>query len=110
MEQVKDWIEKSIGLSPDVQEKILATIITIFALWLIRRIILFFTFKTAKDVRIQYRWRKTTVYIVFTIGFLLVGRIWFDLLCGANHLWLAIEFRSEIFPAMLSISGSSSLL
>ena len=72
------WFEKTLGFGPELQGKILTSIIIIFVLWLIRQIILRIYFRKKVDTRIQYRWRKSTVYIAFTIGFLLIGRIWFE--------------------------------
>ncbi|MEJ2616929.1 MAG: mechanosensitive ion channel, partial [Ignavibacteriaceae bacterium] len=69
--------------NPELQGKILTSVVIIFVLWLIRQIILRIYFRKKVDIRTQYRWRKTTVYIAFTIGFLLIGRIWFE---GFNSL------------------------
>ena len=80
---ITSWFEKSLGFSHELQGKILASIVIIFILWLIRQIILKIYFRKKVDVRTQYRWRKSTVYIAFTIGFLLIGRIWFE---GFNSL------------------------
>ena len=75
---ITNWLEKTLGFSPEVQGKIITTVAIIFILWLIRQIILRIYFRKNVDVRIQYKWRKITVYIAFTIGFLLIGRIWFE--------------------------------
>jgi small-conductance mechanosensitive channel len=40
--------------------------------------VLYFIFHRSKDIRIQYRWRKSSSYIAFAIGFLLIGRVWFE--------------------------------
>ena len=34
--------------------------------------------KQTKDALIIYRWEKTSTYIVFAIGFIVIGRIWFE--------------------------------
>jgi small-conductance mechanosensitive channel len=80
---ITNWLEKTLGFSPEAQGKIITSIVIIFILWLIRQIILKIYFRKDVDVRSQYRWRKSTVYIAFTIGFLLIGRIWFE---GFNSL------------------------
>ena len=80
---ITGWLEKTLGFSPALQGKILTTAVIIFILWLVRQIILKIYFRKKVDIRTQYRWRKSSVYIAFSIGFLLVGRIWFE---GFNSL------------------------
>ena len=75
---ITGWLEKTIGFSPELQGKIITTVIILFILWLIREIILRIYFRRHSDVRARYRLRKSSVYIAFTIGFLLIGRIWFE--------------------------------
>ena len=75
---ITGWFEKTLGFSPELQGKILTSVVIIFVLWLIRQIILRIYFRKKVDIRIQYRWRKSSVYFAFTIGFLLIGRIWFE--------------------------------
>ena len=75
---ITSWFEKTLGFSPELQGKILTSVVIIFVLWLIRQIILRIYFRKKVDIRTQYRWRKSSVYIAFTIGFLLIGRIWFE--------------------------------
>ena len=78
MEQFAKWLENTFDITQELQGKLLATFLTIIILWVIRKIVLYFIFHRSKDIRVQYRWRKTSSYIAFTIGFLLVGRIWFE--------------------------------
>jgi len=78
MEQFTKWLERTFDINQVLQGKIFATVLTIIILWLLRKIVLYFIFHRSKDIRIQYRWRKTSSYIAFTIGFLLIGRIWFE--------------------------------
>jgi len=80
---ITGWFEKTLGFSPGLQSKIFTSVVIIFVLWLIRQIILRIYFRKKVDIRTQYRWRKSSVYIAFTIGFLLIGRIWFE---GFNSL------------------------
>jgi small-conductance mechanosensitive channel len=75
---ITQWIEHTLGLSADAQTKLIASLIVIFILWLIRRIILTIVFRKNHDIRFQYRLRKTTVYVISIIGFLILGRIWFE--------------------------------
>ena len=78
MEKISKYLQDYLGLSPGIQNKLIATLVAVFILWFIRRFILWFSKKKFNDVQIIYRWRKTSLYIVFSIGFILVGRIWFE--------------------------------
>lgn len=78
MEKISKYLQDYLGLSPGIQNKLIATLVAIIILWFIRRFILWFSKKKFNDVQIIYRWRKTSLYIVFSIGFILVGRIWFE--------------------------------
>lgn len=77
-DNITKWLEQTLGLSQDIQAKLVASIIVIFVLWLIRRIILTIAFRRNQDVRFRYHLRKTTVYIISVIGFLILGRMWFE--------------------------------
>ena len=78
MESLTNWLEKTFDMSPALQQKLFASVIIILLLWLFRRILLTIAFKKNDDVRAQYRWRKTSIYFASTIGFLIIGRIWFE--------------------------------
>lgn len=78
MDYVKEWLTHNFGISVDMQEKILATIIVLLILALIRRIVLHFVFKQYEDVKIRYKWRKTTIYISSLFASLFLIKIWFE--------------------------------
>lgn len=78
MNQVTDWIQQTLGLSPTTQARVFDSIVAIVVLWAVRRLILWFATRRADDVRTRYRWQKTSLYITVPIGILVVGRIWFE--------------------------------
>jgi small-conductance mechanosensitive channel len=78
MTALTDWLQTTLGLSPDALDRIWDSLIAILILWLVRRIALAVIWRRADDVRIRYRWQKTTSYIVVPLGILIVGRIWFE--------------------------------
>ncbi len=78
MQEVSQWLQKTFLLSFDLQYKLVVTIITILLLWTVKKIILKIVFQRVEDVRSRYNWRKSTSYILFTIGFLLIAKIWFE--------------------------------
>jgi small-conductance mechanosensitive channel len=77
MKQITEWFQTTIGLSPDVQAKLLTSIIIILVLWILRVILIRIVWREAKDPVTRYTWQKSSSYIAFFIGILLVGRVWF---------------------------------
>lgn len=77
MDNISDWITDFSGLSPEVQSKIFTSLIVIFFLWLIRKLVIRIVWRKTEDPYARYRWRKSTIYLVVVLGLLIVGRIWF---------------------------------
>jgi len=78
MDNVNSWLHDSLGLSPAAQQRLLASVAIVVILWLLRRVMLSILWRRVDDVRVRYRWQKSTSYIVVPLGFLLIGRIWFE--------------------------------
>ncbi|UCF06139.1 MAG: mechanosensitive ion channel [bacterium] len=76
MNVVQEWIERTIGLSPGLQEKIIISFVAIGAIWIIRSIILRISLRRVDDPTTRYRWQKTSNYIAVVLALMLVGRIW----------------------------------
>jgi small-conductance mechanosensitive channel len=74
---VREWLRTVLGVDPQTQGRLLASLVTIAVLWLLRRGALSLVWRRVTDARQRYRWRKTTNYVVVVIGAVLVGRIWF---------------------------------
>ncbi|MBE0644785.1 MAG: mechanosensitive ion channel family protein [Bacteroidetes bacterium] len=72
------WLEKSIGLPPYVQQNILKSVTIVFLLWLIRLTVLKVVNKRTHDVRTRYQWQKSSAYVSVGIALLVIGRIWFE--------------------------------
>lgn len=77
MQEIIKWIQSNLGLSPEVQTRILTSLFAILFLLVLRRIILLFVNHQTKDIGSQYRWRKTTSYVNFGLIVFIVGSIWF---------------------------------
>jgi len=78
IDHLTEWIHRSVGLSPETQSMVLISIVTIFIVLVLRRLILRVLFRSFEDVRIRYRWRKTSAYIAFLFTILILGRVWFE--------------------------------
>jgi len=78
MNSVVQWLEGNLGLSPVTQSRLLGSLLAILLLWALRRLVLAVAWRRIDDVRLRYRWRKTTTYLLVPTGMLIVGRIWFE--------------------------------
>jgi small-conductance mechanosensitive channel len=83
LNQVSDLIEKILGLSPQVQTKLLSTIVVILFFLLLRLVIIKVIWQRTDDVRHRYLWRKTLTYIFSIIAIILLINIWFQ---GLAHI------------------------
>ncbi len=77
MTEISNYITEFTGLSALVQQKMLSSIILIFILWGLKYVAHKLTFRI-KDFKLQYNVRNVLSYVFYIIGFLLVGRIWFE--------------------------------
>lgn len=78
MDIIFKTIEKYSGVHVTHQEQIASTILTIFILIGLRIFINRIIWKQIHNIQVRYHWQKTTAYIIYIIGFLLIGRTWFD--------------------------------
>jgi small-conductance mechanosensitive channel len=78
VDHLTEWIHTTIGLSPETQSNLFVTLLTIFIVLVLRQLILRIVFRKFEDVRIRYRWRKTSAYIAFLFAILILGRVWFE--------------------------------
>ncbi|MDD5014697.1 MAG: hypothetical protein PHW73_06295 [Atribacterota bacterium] len=78
MKNLMEWIQETIGLSPEVQIKIFASLVIILVLWILYSLIIKIVWRRTENIRTRYSWRKTLDYIVLVLGLLLIGRLWFS--------------------------------
>jgi small-conductance mechanosensitive channel len=72
---VFDWLQQ-LGFSPDLQRRLLGTLLAVLGLWLLRRVWLALVYRRVRDPWTRYRWRKATTYVSVGLGAILVGRMW----------------------------------
>jgi len=78
MTNVVEWLERTFGLDPVTQSRVLGSVLAILLLWALRRLALAVVWRRIDDVKIRYRWRKSITYVLVPTGILIVGRIWFE--------------------------------
>ena len=72
-----EWLQAHLGVNPELQTRLLATVGTIVGLWLVRRVVLGFVYRRVRDPWSRYRWRKGLTYLVVAAGIVIIGRMWF---------------------------------
>ena len=72
-----DWVQTHLGISPELQLRIFATLGTVVGLWLLHKLILALVYRRVHDPWSRYRWRKSLTYVVMVAGIVIVGRMWF---------------------------------
>jgi len=77
MDAVNEWLRTTLGLSPELQSKIITSIIIAVALWLINAVLNAIFLRRVKDLKLRYNLRKTFGYILFFVGALAIVRVWF---------------------------------
>lgn len=105
--QIQDFVQNS----PAFSYKITLTAAVIVIIWIIRYAAVRIVNKQLPAAREQYKWRKNLTYVLVFLGFLIVGRIWFEGLqslatfLGLLSAGLAIALRDPIsdFAAWLFI-------
>jgi len=78
MNNLAEWIQEVLGLSPEVQIKIFASLVIALVLRIVYSLIIKVVRRRTENVRIRYGWRKTLGYIIIILGIFLIGRLWFS--------------------------------
>lgn len=104
---VTDFIEENLFIPPDVQVRIFRTIMIIVVTSILYSLVKRLMRRTIKDLTIYYKTKKTVLYVLVVIAFVLVSRAWFDgvqsfvTLVGLFSAALAIVMKDVI----LNIAG-----
>ena len=77
MAELMQWIQRHVGVTPWLQTKILSSLGVALLIWVFRWVVLKAHARQTRDARVLYRWRKTSAYLGFVLGALIVGRVWF---------------------------------
>jgi small-conductance mechanosensitive channel len=72
-----DWLQTHLGMSPELQLRLFATLGTVAGLWVLHKLILAVVYRRVRDPWSRYRWRKSLTYVFMAAGIVIVGRMWF---------------------------------
>jgi len=71
-----DWFTRIFTYS-SIQVKFIATFVALLVFIVIRKIILKLVFSKTSDALVRYRWQKTSTYIIYGMGIIIIGSIWY---------------------------------
>lgn len=84
-----EWLQQVLHINSESQIKILITAGILVLLYVLRQTLLAVVFRHQKNLKVQYHWRKTSTYLTFLIGLLILIQIWFEGLASlATYLGL----------------------
>lgn len=99
METIRSWLEQMLGIGPDLQTKILATLLAVLAISILHQLALRGLIYRIRDLRIRYRWQKLAGYMAVLAGLLLIWPIWFQ-----GQGWRSLATYLGLLSAGLAIA------
>jgi len=75
-ESLTEAIQSTFQIDAATQEKLLVSFAILLVLWLIRLLVLVVVHRQSEDVRVRYRWKKTSQYVMVTLAVVVLGTIW----------------------------------
>ncbi|MGH1335762.1 MAG: mechanosensitive ion channel family protein [Aureispira sp.] len=99
---IQAWLEQLANGGTSTQSKVLTTIIIIFVLWLLLRLVLRSIMSLQSDIAVRYTWRKSAAYTTYVIGIIAILFVWsnnfgdFATYLGLLSAGLAIAFQDPI--------------
>ena len=78
MEEISTWIEQNLGISPDIQSNLLASLLFVLGLSLIYQLVSRSLIRRIPNLKTRYQWQKAIGYLFFALGLLVVAQIWFN--------------------------------
>ncbi|MDO9576968.1 MAG: mechanosensitive ion channel [Candidatus Cloacimonadales bacterium] len=75
---IENLIKQIPYLDSPIMLKIMKSILFIVILWLIKLIMNNVVLKRIKDLKTHYQWRKISNTVIVIIGFVIVGRVWYE--------------------------------
>jgi small-conductance mechanosensitive channel len=76
MNRITGWLQGALGLSPELQTKIIMSALVVLVLWGLNRLIQVLVLRRVSDVRLRYKLRKTIGYVLFAAGAFALARVW----------------------------------
>lgn len=76
---MQEFIKNYLGLSPDFQYKIIESLILIFLIIGVQRLIRRFWISKIEDIKVRYQWQKISLYLAVFLIIILLSNVWLQL-------------------------------
>ena len=99
---MKEIIESRLGIQPEILIKISISLLILFAMWLIRFLILKMVWRFTEEPRLRYLWKRSLSFIVSLLSILFIGGVWiqslgrFSAFLGLIAAGLAIALKDPL--------------
>ena len=75
---ITSWFQQTSGLDPNLQSRLVRSIALILIVWAVWWVLIRFGIRHIDDAAVRYRTRKAAGYVVTSLAFILIGRVWFQ--------------------------------
>jgi small-conductance mechanosensitive channel len=76
---MQEFIKNILGVSPDIQYKIIESLISIILTIGIQRVIRRFWISKIEDIKVRYSWQKISLYLAVFLVIILLSNVWLQL-------------------------------
>lgn len=76
MNRITEFLQTSLGISPENQSNILYSIIILVVLGAIRFAILKIVWRSTEDPKMRYKWKRTMSFAIGLLTVILIGSVW----------------------------------
>ena len=76
---MQEFLENNLGLSPDLQYKIIVSFIIIIVILIIQRLLKKLLLHRIVDLKVRYQWQKISLYLAVFLIIIFLSNIWLEL-------------------------------
>lgn len=76
---MEKFIQHYLGLNPDIQYKLLESIVLILVIIILQRFIKRFGVSKVADIKVRYQWQKISLYLAVFLIIILLSNVWLQL-------------------------------
>ncbi len=75
---LSNWVQDLLNLETAASQRLLTSCLILVTIFVLRWLVLALVNRRHDDVKIRYRWKKTSQYVAAVVAVLMLGRVWFE--------------------------------